>query len=310
MESSSTNSGSSSITVTFDVTRDVDLAAVDVQNRVSTALGRLPGEVRTNGVTVQKGQTGFVLAAGIYSEKAEYDSLFISNYIDVYVKDALKRLAGVGDVQIFGERTLLDARVARSAQARQPRRSPPRTSSMRCASRTCRLPPARSGSRPPGRIRSTRSASAPPDGCASSASSRTSSSRRRRRNARPVEGRRPTSSSAPKPTRSQLRFQGVDAVGFGVTQLPSANALDVERAVRAELDRLALAFPPGLKYQIAFNTTQVVAESIREVADDTRRGDRARRPGDVPVPPELAQRRSSRRSRFRCRSSARSRSSS
>ena len=58
MTSSSTNSGSSSITVTFDVTRDVDLAAVDVQNRVSTALGRLPGDVRTNGVTVQKGRPG------------------------------------------------------------------------------------------------------------------------------------------------------------------------------------------------------------------------------------------------------------
>ena len=64
---------------------------------------------------------------------------------------------------------------------------------------------------------------------------------------------------------SQLRFQGIDAVGFGVTQLPSANALDVERGVRAELDRLALHFPPGLKYQVSFNTTQVVAESIREV---------------------------------------------
>ena len=53
---------------------------------------------------MQKGQTGFVLAAGVYAEKAEYDSLFISNYIDVYVKDALKRVPGVGDVLIFGER--------------------------------------------------------------------------------------------------------------------------------------------------------------------------------------------------------------
>ena len=104
MTSSSTNSGASNISVVFDVTRDVDIAAVDVQNRVSTALGRLPGDVRTNGVTVQKGTTGFVLAAGVYAEKAEYDSLFISNYIDVYVKDALKRLPGVGNVQIFGER--------------------------------------------------------------------------------------------------------------------------------------------------------------------------------------------------------------
>src|SRR3990170_4000881 len=102
--SSSTNSGICSITVTFDVTRDVDIAAVDVQNRVSTALGRMPTDVRTNGITVQKGNTGFVLAAGVYAEKGEYDSLFISNYIDVYVKDALKRLEGVGNVQIFGER--------------------------------------------------------------------------------------------------------------------------------------------------------------------------------------------------------------
>src|SRR5512132_3327102 len=104
MTSSSTNSGASSITVTFDVTRDVDIAAVDVQNRVSTALGRLPGDVRTNGVTVQKGTTGFVLAVGVYAEKGEYDSLFLSNYLDVYVKDALKRVPGVGDVIIFGER--------------------------------------------------------------------------------------------------------------------------------------------------------------------------------------------------------------
>src|SRR4051812_40041013 len=104
MTSSSTNSGVCSITVTFDVTRNVDIAGVDVQNRVSTALGRLPSDVRTNGITVQKGQSGFVLAAGIYSPKGEYDSLFISNYIDVYVKDALKRVPGVGDVEIFGER--------------------------------------------------------------------------------------------------------------------------------------------------------------------------------------------------------------
>ena len=64
---------------------------------------------------------------------------------------------------------------------------------------------------------------------------------------------------------SQLRFQGFDAVGFGVIQLPTANALDVERLVKAELERLATSFPPGMKYRIAFNTTQVVDASIREV---------------------------------------------
>src|SRR5919108_2946206 len=104
MTSSSTNSGVSTISVTFDVTRDQDLAAVDVQNRVNQALGRMPAEVRTTGITVQKQSTGFVMAVGVFSEKGTYDSLFLSNYIDVYVKDALKRVPGVSDVIIFGER--------------------------------------------------------------------------------------------------------------------------------------------------------------------------------------------------------------
>src|SRR5258705_2834968 len=104
MSSSSTNSGFASINVTFDITRDQDLAEVDVQDRVAQALGRLPSEVRTLGVTVSKQNTGFVMAAGVYAEHGEYDSLFLSNYIDVYVKDALKRVPGVADVTIFGER--------------------------------------------------------------------------------------------------------------------------------------------------------------------------------------------------------------
>src|SRR5918992_4293078 len=104
MSSSSTNSGVSTISVTFDVTRDQDLAQVDVQNRVNQALGRMPAEVRTTGITVQKQQTGFVMAVGVYAEKGEYDSLFLSNYLDIYVKDALKRVPGVSDILIFGER--------------------------------------------------------------------------------------------------------------------------------------------------------------------------------------------------------------
>src|ERR671916_1006414 len=80
MTSSSTNSGVSSISVTFDVTRDQDLAAVDVQNRVNQALGRLPAEVRQLGVTVQKVSQNFVSALAVYSEGGEYDALFVSNY--------------------------------------------------------------------------------------------------------------------------------------------------------------------------------------------------------------------------------------
>ena len=101
--------------------------AVDVQNRVNQAIGRMPAEVRTTGITVQKGSTGFVLAVGVYSENGAYDSLFMSNYLDVYVKDALKRVPGVGDVLIFGERKYsmrlwLDPEQARRARLDRGRR--------------------------------------------------------------------------------------------------------------------------------------------------------------------------------------------
>src|SRR5262245_23518400 len=104
MSSSSTNSGICQIIATFDVTRDPDIAALDVPNRVNQALGRLPVEVRQIGVTVQKLSSNFLMAIGMYAAGGEYDSLFVSNYIDVYVRDTLKRVPGVADVQMFGER--------------------------------------------------------------------------------------------------------------------------------------------------------------------------------------------------------------
>jgi hydrophobic/amphiphilic exporter-1 (mainly G- bacteria), HAE1 family len=102
--SSSTNSGLSTINVTFEIGRNPDLAAVDVQNRVNQALGRMPAEVRTNGITVTKNTSGFMGGLGFYSEGNRYSTAFISNYLDVYVRDALKRVPGVGNIIIFGER--------------------------------------------------------------------------------------------------------------------------------------------------------------------------------------------------------------
>ena len=86
MTSSSSSSGSSSVTVTFDVDRNIDVAAVDVQNRVSQVSGRLPNEVNQVGVSVTKSGQNFVLAAGVYAENDQYDPLFISNYLDRFVR--------------------------------------------------------------------------------------------------------------------------------------------------------------------------------------------------------------------------------
>ena len=104
MQSSSGNDGSCAITVTFDVDRNLDLAAVDVQNRISQAEGRLPNEVKTVGISVTKSAPNFVLAVGAYADNNQYDPLFISNYIDRFVKDDIQRVPGVGNITIFGER--------------------------------------------------------------------------------------------------------------------------------------------------------------------------------------------------------------
>jgi len=264
MTSSSTNSGFSTITVTFDVTRNQDLAAVDVQNRVNQALGRMPAEVRTTGITVQKQSTGFIMAIGLFSEKGAYDSLFLSNYLDVYIKDAVKRVAGVGDVVVFGERKYSmrlwidpDRLAARGLTAGDVVQAL-REQNVQVAAGSLGQAPAPSGQMYQLSVRAL--------GRLSEASEFENIILKSGRDGSLVRlqdvGRAELGAET---YAANLRFQGVEAVGFGVTQLPAANSLDVERAVVAELDRLATSFPPGMRYMVAFNTTDVVEASIREV---------------------------------------------
>jgi len=107
--STSGNDGTSIVTATFDLNRDPDLATVDIQNRVNTAAGRLPSSVKAVGITTAKTSQNFVFGAAVFADrdksgKEVYSTLFLSNYLDVYVRDALKRIPGVADVIIFGER--------------------------------------------------------------------------------------------------------------------------------------------------------------------------------------------------------------
>src|SRR6202046_3648386 len=102
--SSSTNTGISTITATFNTGYDLNIAAVDVQNRVASVTGRLPAAVNATGITITKANSNFVFGSGFFTRDNRYSNEFISNYLDVYVKDALKRVKGVGDVMIFGER--------------------------------------------------------------------------------------------------------------------------------------------------------------------------------------------------------------
>ena len=100
----SSGNGVSSITVTFDVGTDIDKATFNINNRVQLATPRLPDEVRRNGVVVAKVSSNFLMAVALSSPKGTYDSLFLSNYATQNVLDDLKRVPGVGQVQIFGAR--------------------------------------------------------------------------------------------------------------------------------------------------------------------------------------------------------------
>jgi HAE1 family hydrophobic/amphiphilic exporter-1 len=264
MTSSSSNSGLCQINVTFDVTRNGDFALVDVQNRVNQAIGRLPAEVRQLGLTVQKQSNNFVLGAGVYSERGRYDSLFMSNFIDVYVKDALKRVPGVADVMVFGERKysmrlwLDPARLAARGITAGDVVNALREQNVQVAAGSIGDAPARAGQtyqisvRAAGRLREAREF----DNIIVKRGDEGTLVRLKDIGAAELGA---------EAYGSILRFMSFDAVGFGVLALPSANALDVERGVIAELERLKPSFPPGLQYQIAFNTTEAMQESIWEV---------------------------------------------
>lgn len=102
LTSTSTSSGSSSITATFDVGTNVDIAALDVQNRVNVALPTLPDEVKRLGVTVLKRNPTFMEVLAFYSPNGTHDAKFVANYVSIYLVDALKRVPGVGDITVFG----------------------------------------------------------------------------------------------------------------------------------------------------------------------------------------------------------------
>src|SRR5216684_2329458 len=258
------NDGTCAITTTFDIDRNLDIAAVDVQNRASTALGRLPGVVQTTGLNITKVSTNFVIAAAFYSENGRYDDLFISNYLDVYVKDSLKRVPGVGDVIIFGERKysmrlwLDPVRLAARKLTAGDVVNALREQNVQVAAGQVGQTPAMPGQayqisvRAVGRLTEAREfeqivISRSKDGSL-------------------VELRDVGRSElGAESYGGSIRYNGQNVVGVGVLQLSNANALDVEKKLLAELERLSQHFPTGLKYKVAFDVTTTVRQSIVEV---------------------------------------------
>ncbi len=263
IDSASSTDGTSSITTTFRTNYDLNIAAVDVQNRVASAQGRLPQAVNSTGVTITKANSNFVFAAAFISPHKSYSDLFISNYIDVYVKDALKRVSGVGDVLIFGERKY--AMRIWLDPAKLAARSLTATDVVNAiAEQNVEIPAGQVG-QPPADQKQAYQIPVRVVG----------------RLTDPVQFNniviKNTSAGivllkdvgraqlGAETYSTDLRYNGQDAVGVGVQQLSNANALQVDRDAKATLDQLAKSFPPDFQYVIPFDTTTVVGDSIREV---------------------------------------------
>ena len=262
--SSSTNSGFSTINVTFDVDRDIDLAAVDVQNRVNQALGRMPADVRTNGIVVIKNTTGFMGGIGFFSRDNRYTSQFISNYIDQYVRDAVKRVKGVGDVIIFGERKFamrlwLDpAKLAGRRITAGDVVGALREQNVQVAAGALGEAPSSHGQMFTISVRAMGRLSEASEFENVVIKAGAGGALVRVKDVGRVE-------LGAETYASNLRFLGLEAQGIGVTLLPSANAIEVFNGVMAEMARLEKDFPPGLEWRLAFDNVIVVRESIIEV---------------------------------------------
>jgi hydrophobic/amphiphilic exporter-1 (mainly G- bacteria), HAE1 family len=264
IQSTSGNDGTSTITVTFEVDRNLDAAAIDVQNRVSTAIAQLPNEVKQTGVLVNRSSTSIVLAGALYTEHGEYSDLFLSNYADVYMRDALKRVPGVGEVRIFGERRysmriwLDPTRLARVQLTTDDVVRALQEQNVNVPAGAIGGQPAVPGQNYQFSVRAKSRLTEPAEFEALIVKTGADGTLVRLRDVGRAE-------LGAQDYSSLLRFNGRSAVGLGVFQLPNANALAVKRAVTAELDRLIKLFPPGVKFRVAFDTTRVVSESIKEV---------------------------------------------
>ena len=262
--STSSNEGVSNITITFEPSRDLEVAAVDVQNRVARAASRLPAQVNQAGITVGKASNTIVASFGLYTDDDRYDAGFLSNYADVFIKDALKRIPGVAEVRIFGERKFamrvwLDpGKLASRKLIAQDVVRALQEQNLQVAAGQVGMPPSRADQPYQLAVRAQGRLIEPsefgdiviqrgPDGELVRLSD---------------VGR--VELGAENYAQS-LRFNGRTGVGLGIFALPAANVLDIRDAVVAELDRLAKDFPPGLKYGAGNDTTRAVRASVHEV---------------------------------------------
>jgi HAE1 family hydrophobic/amphiphilic exporter-1 len=263
ISSSSANNGTSMINTTFNTGYNLDIAAVDVQNRVASVTGRLPAAVNATGISISKANRNFVFGAGFFTRDGRYSHEFISNYLDVYVKDALKRVPGVGDVTIFGERKYaMRVWLDPSKMATFGLTATDVVAAL--TEQNVEIPAGQLG-QPPSDQKQAFQIPVRVVGRLTSPLEFDNIIVKNNANGLVLLKDIGHSEVGAEDYSSSLEYNGHAAQGVGVLQLSNANALDVDARAKATLKELSKSFPPGLEYAVAFDSTTVIGDSIREV---------------------------------------------
>ena len=264
-KSSNSSDGTMNLQIYFDISRDQDLAAVDVQNAINLAEPQLPAAVLQNGITISKANTNILFFGALQSTDPRYDAAFLTNYGTLYVENELKRLPGVGDATFF---STLDFSMLISLDPERMAQLGITVDDVSAAEleQNATKPAGRLGREPApagtqltlpvttqGRLTTPEQfgniiVRARPDGSIV--------------HIRDI-GR---VTLAGRGYDISTRINGVPTAVFAIYSLPEANNLDVKNAVENRMNELATSFPAGVSWSTPFDTTPFITESIIEVA--------------------------------------------
>jgi hydrophobe/amphiphile efflux-1 (HAE1) family protein len=264
MSSTSTSSGSYSLTVTFNLGVDPDIAAVNVQNRIAVAENSLPEDVRRGGVTVKKASTSMLMVINVFSPQGTYDSVFLSNYTSINLRDAVIRVPGVGDASLlgaqdYGMRVWLDPdRMTALSLTATDIVNAIRAQNIQATAGQIGAAPIGPHQQFQYSITAQGRLTTPDEfGDIIVVSDPEGGDLRLRDIARIELG------SAVYGSYGELN--GQPAAALAIYQAPGANALSVAEAVAAEIERLSQRFPDDVAYKVVYDTTRYVQITIDEV---------------------------------------------
>ena len=263
-KSSNTSDGTMTLQIYFDISRNQDLAAVDVQNAVGVATPQLPASVRQNGVTITKANSDILALVALTSDDPRYDASFLSNYAKIYVESELKRINGVGDSRVFGN---LDFSMLLSLNPQVMAQLGISVDDVQAAvsAQNATKPGGRLGREPAPAgtqltlpVITTGRLTQPAEFGEIIIRARADGSLVRLKDIAIV-------TLGSRGYDARARLNGKTIANILIFGRPGANNLDVKNAVVQRMKELAPAFPDGVRFEIPFDTTPFITESIREV---------------------------------------------